>query len=285
MPPGSSPTRIDHYENFPVASWLCPPELRRPIASIYHFARTADDLADEGSHAPAQRLQALTDYRQALASLYSGEAGRIPLEWLQVFRHMAQAGAAHRLPHQLLDDLLQAFMQDVQFTRDQHIYADRAQLLAYCNWSANPVGRLLLHLYGVNDAQSLRQSDAICSALQLINFWQDLSQDIPRGRHYITHADRQRFGLDAQNIQSLTPTPQLGEFVADACSWTRALMHSGTPLIHRVPGRASWELRAVIQGGLMVLDHVEALGANAIAVRKKLGKRDWLRVSWRTLRM
>jgi squalene synthase HpnC len=282
----AAPPRVDHYENFPVASWLCPPELRRPIASIYHFARTADDLADEGEHSPEQRLQQLTHYRQALASLYTRDADfRIPFEWQQVFRHMAQAIATHRLPHTLLDDLLRAFMQDVQHTRDGRLYADREQLLAYCRWSANPVGRLLLHLYGVTDERALAQSDAICSALQLINFWQDLSQDIPRGRHYIPQTDRQRFGLSTPDVQARVPTPAMGAFVQDACEWTRTLMHSGADLVHTLPGRAGWELRAVVQGGLLVLDHVQALGAQAIHTRKKLGKRDGLRVLWRAVRM
>ena len=291
MAPGSTsapvaPLRVDHYENFPVASWLCPPELRRPITSIYHFARTADDLADEGDHGPEQRLDELTHYRQALSSLYTRDADfRVPFEWQQVFRHMAQAIASHRLPHTLLDDLLRAFMQDVQYTRDGRVYTNREQLLAYCRWSANPIGRLLLHLYGVHDERALAQSDAICSALQLINFWQDLSQDIPRGRHYIPQADRQRFGLSPLDIQARVPTPAMGAFVQDVCEWTRALMLSGAPLVHALPGRAGWELRAVVQGGLLVLDHVQAQGPAAIHARKKLGKRDWLRVGWRALRM
>ncbi len=285
-PAPAAPLRVDHYENFPVASWLCPPELRRPITSIYHFARTADDLADEGEHGPEQRLGQLTLYRQALSSLYTRDADfRVPFEWQQVFRHMAQAIATHSLPHTLLDDLLRAFMQDVQYTRDGRVYTDREQLLAYCRWSANPVGRLLLHLYGVTDERALAQSDAICSALQLINFWQDLSQDIPRGRHYIPQSDRQRFGLSPQDIQERVPTPAMGAFVQDVCDWTRELMMSGAPLVHTLPGRTGWELRAVVQGGLQVLDHVQEQGSAAIHARKKLGKRDWLRVGWRALRM
>ena len=291
MAPGSTsasapPLRVDHYENFPVASWLCPPELRRPITSIYHFARTADDLADEGDHSPEHRLDQLTHYRQALASLYTRDADfLVPFAWQQVFRHMGQAIAAHQLPHALLDDLLRAFMQDVQYTRDGRVYADREQLLAYCRWSANPVGRLLLHLYGVKDERALAQSDAICSALQLINFWQDLSQDIPRGRHYIPQSDRQRFGLSPLDIQARVPTPAMGAFVRDVCEWTRDLMLSGSELVHALPGRAGWELRAVVQGGLLVLEQVQAQGPNAIHARHKLGKRDWLRVAWRTVRM
>ena len=158
-----------HYENFPVASWLCPPRLRPPIAAIYHFARTADDIADEGSALPAQRLSDLAAYRQDLAAVASGQphSGR----WAPVFDTLAPQLHAWQLPEALLADLLSAFAQDVVFTRDGRAYADRAELLDYCRRSANPVGRLLLHLYGVQDTAALAESDAICSALQLINFW------------------------------------------------------------------------------------------------------------------
>lgn len=290
----SAPTAapITHYENFPVASWLCPPALRPPIASIYHFARTADDLADEGNFTAPERLAQLQRYRLRLEQASQSpqanplaQPAAIPSEWPEVFAPLAHAIATHQLPQALLDDLLKAFEQDVRYTAAQQRHTDRDSLLAYCNWSANPVGRLLLHLYGVNDATSLRQSDAICSALQLINFWQDLSQDIPRGRHYITLADQRQFGLSDADIQALRPSPAMGALVADLCRWTRELMTSGAPLVHTVPGRAGWELRAVVQGGLRMLDAVEALGAQAIAQRIKLRKSDWLHVAWRSIRM
>ncbi|ARU03903.1 squalene synthase HpnC [Comamonas serinivorans] len=300
-------TPIAHYENFPVASWLCPAALRPHVAAIYHFARTADDLADEGQASADERLAQLARYRHALDRLYPATQSppdgvchdsrfsnigndAIPPStfdstWPHIFEPLQRSVAAVALPQQPLADLLTAFEHDVANTRDARIPADREALLAYCRHSANPVGRLLLHLYGVHDAAALKQSDAICSALQLINFWQDLSQDIPRGRHYIPHADRQRFGLTPAEIDACVPSPAVGAFVADACRWTRALMQSGAPLVHCLPGRAGWELRAVVQGGLRMLDHVQALGPQAIAQRKKLGTPDWLRVAWRTLRM
>ena len=164
------PPAISHYENFPVASWLCPPDLRAPIAAIYHFARTADDLADEGDADPIQRLADLHAYR---AELDAACAQSEPLggRWTEVFIPLRHTVASHTLPAELLHALLDAFVQDVRKTRDGTGYADEAELLDYCRRSANPVGRLLLHLYGVGDAQSLAWSDAICSALQLINFW------------------------------------------------------------------------------------------------------------------
>jgi squalene synthase HpnC len=279
----AAPPRVDHYENFPVASWLCPPELRRPIASIYHFARTADDLADEGEHSPEQRLQQLTHYRQALASLYTRDADfRIPFEWQQVFRHMAQAIATHRLPHTLLDDLLRAFMQDVQHTRDGRLYADREQLLAYCRWSANPVGRLLLHLYGVTDERALAQSDAICSALQLINFWQDLRQDIPRGRYYLPQDRCDALGVDPR---ALDQTPKATILIAEQVQWTLGMMQEGAKLVKKVPGRAGWELRLVVQGGLRILDRIGMLHYATLQARPKLTAWDAPVMLWRALWM
>lgn len=182
MPATAAP--VTHYENFPVASLLCPPHLRAPIAALYAFARTADDIADEGDATPAQRLHDLVAYRAELAAVAAGAAPG--MRWATVFGPLQGVLRQHGLPAAPLDDLLSAFVQDVEKTRDGATYADRTALLDYCRRSANPVGRLLLHLYGVADAEALAQSDAICSALQLIRFWQDLSVDIPRGRHYLT---------------------------------------------------------------------------------------------------
>ncbi|HRB10799.1 MAG TPA: squalene/phytoene synthase family protein, partial [Ottowia sp.] len=164
--PGTSP----QAENFPVASWLCPPRLRPPIAAIYRFARTADDIADEGGATSAQRLADLAALRADLHAVAGGHAPSA--RWAPVFGALAAQMRAFALPAQPLDELLSAFAQDVAFTRDGAAYADMTQLLDYCRRSANPVGRLLLHLYGVTSAQALAESDAICSALQLINFWQ-----------------------------------------------------------------------------------------------------------------
>ena len=186
MPPSTAPTLAappTHYENFPVASWLCPPRLRPPIAAIYHFARTADVIADEGDAGPTPRLADLRDFRAELAVAARGTVDPAS-RWPDVFGPLAHAMRTFALPEALLADLLDAFAQDIAHTRDRRWYADRAGLLDYCRRSANPIGRLLLHLYGVDDAPSLERSDAICSALQLINFWQDPSVDLPRGRFY-----------------------------------------------------------------------------------------------------
>ncbi len=273
-----------------MASWLCPPHLRPPTAAIYHFARTADDIADEGDASPGQRLADLRAYREELAAAARGEVAPSS-RWPQVFGPLAHSIAQFKLPEQLLADLLSAFMQDIEKTRDGGTYADRAELLDYCRRSANPVGRLLLHLYGVNDAQALAQSDAICSALQLINFWQDPSVDLPRGRFYPPLADCARRGLTRESFKVFmplaeAPPPQEAiNLIAVESAWARELMAEGAPLVHRLPGRAGWELRFVVQGGLRILDKIEDLGFDTFSQRPKIGKADAPLLAWRALRM
>lgn len=279
-----------HYENFPVASWLCPPHLRPPIAAIYHFARTADDIADEGDATPDQRLAELAAYREELAAAARDEVSASS-RWPQVFGPLAHSIAQYALPEALLADLLSAFVQDIVKTRDRGTYADRAELLDYCRRSANPVGRLLLHLYGVNDAEALAQSDAICSALQLINFWQDPSVDLPRGRFYFPLTDCERRSLARENFKvfaplSNTPPPQEAiNLIAVVSFWARELMKEGAPLVHRLPGRAGWELRLVVQGGLRILDKIEDLGFDTFSQRPTIGKADAPRLLWKAMRM
>ena len=209
-----------HYENFPVASWLCPAPLRPAVAALYRFARTADDLADEGDADAGQRQADLQAYRADLDAILSGRAdsGR----WPGVFDSLAPLQRAHALPPQALHALLDAFEQDVRNPR----YADRNELLHYCERSANPIGRLLLHLYRVGDNLSLRQSDAICTSLQLINFWQDLGVDLPRDRVYLPLSDLQRHGLDGAIPASRT-MPRAARWCG-LVQWAGALMR-GAP--------------------------------------------------------
>jgi squalene synthase HpnC len=247
---------VDHYENFPVASWLCPPALRPPILSIYHFARTADDLADEGDASSETRLNDLAQYRSDLLRLWQDPNHRSQ-RWPEVFARLGQQHLQWRFPLSCLQDLLDAFVQDVEFTRSARRYADRAELLDYCRRSANPIGRLLLHLKGVDDAPSLALSDAVCSSLQLINFWQDLSVDVPRGRFYLPVNSTLEVELD----------------------FARQLMHQGAPLVHRLSGRLGWELRLVVQGGLRILD--KSLQVNTLKNRPVITKWDGLGMLWR----
>jgi len=273
---------VDHYENFPVASWLCPPRLRPAIGAIYWFARTADDLADEGSAPPHQRLDDLAAYRADLLAAVSG--GSPGPRWRDLWPPLQQAIEQHALPLQPLLDLLSAFQQDVLKTRDRAGYRDREELLEYCRRSANPVGRLLLHLYGITDADALAQSDRICTALQLVNFWQDLSQDLARGRRYLPDADCRAHDVDPA-APARAPREHRAALVAYECAWARRLMEEGSPLVHRVPGRAGWELRGVVQGGLRVLDRIAALGYDTFQVRPKLGPADLPVIGWRMVRM
>lgn len=274
---------ITHYENFPVASVLCPPRLRPPIAAIYHFARTADDIADEGDAPAQQRLDALSAFRADLLAVAAGQphGGR----WPQVFGPLQAMIRMHALPLPLLADLLDAFTQDVIKTRDRAGYADRAELLAYCRRSANPVGRLLLHLYGVSDETALRMSDQICTALQLINFWQDLSVDLPRGRFYLPAQDCARFGVTHEDLLARHQTPAATQLIASEVHQARALMQQGAALVHRLPGRAGWELRLVVQGGLRILDKIEALNFATLHTRPRLRAWDLPVLLWRSLRM
>ncbi|MBP6395627.1 MAG: squalene synthase HpnC [Giesbergeria sp.] len=272
MPPASAPLPVTHYENFPVASLLCPPALRAPIAAIYAFARTADDIADEGDASTAQRLQDLADYRADLHTIATGAAPSA--RWAKVFVPLAAILRSHQLPVPLLDDLLSAFAQDVAKTAAAAGYADRAELLDYCRRSANPVGRLLLHLYGVHTPQALAQSDAICTALQLINFWQDLSVDLPRGRFYLTDADCAAHGVQRADLLALCSTQQgtsqTTQLIAESAGWARASMTKGSQLVHQLPGRAGWELRLVVQGGLRILDKVDALRGASLHTRARI---------------
>lgn len=278
---------VGHYENFPVASLLCPPALRPAVMAIYHFARTADDIADEGTASAAERLAELAAYRACLASCVAGKATGTA-RWAPIFDPLQTAVQGHQLPPELLHDLLSAFEQDVHHTASGHRYAHLDELLAYCRLSANPVGRLLLHLYGVHDATALRQSDQICSALQLINFWQDISVDHARGRHYLPADGLARHGLQIDDFAATAGPVKRARcqvLVRQLCDDARTRMLAGTPLVHRVPGRAGWELRLVVQGGLCVLDAIAAIGYRSWEQRPTLRRRDLPRLAWRAWRM
>jgi hydroxysqualene synthase len=270
---------VDHYENFPVASFLCPPALRPAVVAIYHFARTADDLADEGPAEASQRLADLAAYRCDLRLIFAGQPPSA--RWANVFAPLALRMAEFQLPPEPLHALLDAFEQDVH----NPPYPDRAALLDYCRRSANPVGRLLLHLYGIDDALALRQSDAVCTALQLINFWQDLSVDGPRGRCYVPDTDRLAHAVLPQDLAAARDSAAGRRLVSALCAWARALMLEGAPLAVRVPGRAGWELRGVVAGGLRILQKIERMDHAALARRPTLTAADLPALAWHAMRM
>lgn len=244
---------VGHYENFPVASWLCPAALRPPIQAIYGFARTADDIADEGDAPASERQDLLAAYRAELLAVASG-APPGPA-WRHVFEPLARALSEHHLPLPLLLALLDAFEEDTRHSG----YESRADVLSYCSRSANPVGRLLLHLHGLDSEAQARRSDAVCTALQLVNFWQDLSVDVPRGRRYIPRADAARHGVSPADGIARPEAPAVRALVAEMVGWARGLMLEGAPLALEVPGRIGWELRLVVQGGLRILEKIEAM--------------------------
>ncbi len=267
---------VDHYENFPVASILLPRRLVPAVEAIYAFARGADDVADEGDATPAERLAALAAYEAALDEI---AAGRTPEDGM--FARLATVARAYQLDLQPLRDLLSAFRQDVITTR----YPDYPALLDYCRRSADPVGRLMLALYGVDGAANLRDADAICSALQLINFWQDVGIDIEKGRIYLPQEDLQRFGVTEDDIRAQRDNSAWRALMAFEVERARALMLSGAPLATRLPGRIGWELRLVIQGGLRILECIEHASYDVYRKRPQLGKPDYLRMAWRAVRM
>ncbi|MBU1425018.1 MAG: squalene synthase HpnC [Gammaproteobacteria bacterium] len=258
---------VDHYENFPVASILMPGRLRKPVAAIYHFARAADDIADEGEASDAERLRQLDDFRDELNHIAVGETPLLPL-----FKRLALEIGAHNLPLQPFHDLLNAFSQDVLKKR----YADYEELLDYCRRSANPVGNLLLHLYGEATPVNLAYSDAICTALQLINFWQDVAKDYAIGRIYLPQDDMTRFGISEE---------QIGKGIADE-AWrvlmkfevdrARALMLRGAPLGSILRGRIGLEMRMIIAGGLRILDKLQSSNYNMFERRPVLRPFDWV---------
>ena len=274
---------VNHYENFPVASWLCPPKLRAPIAAIYHFARTADDLADEGDAHAQERLADLYQYRADLLAVSGGQphSGR----WPQVFEPLAHAIRQFQLPIPLLQDLLNAFEQDIHYTAQQRRYATDEELLDYCKRSANPVGRLLLHLYGITDTVSLAQSDQICTALQLINFWQDVSVDVARQRWYPSQQAMAKFGVIDADLLPDSRSKAATQLIAAYATLTRDMMQKGSHLSCRISGRAGWELRLVVQGGLRILDKIDSMNHATWRTRPKLSAWDVPVMLWRALWM
>ena len=266
---------VDHNENFPVASLLLPRRLVPAVQAIYAFARSADDIADEGHATPDERLAALKDYEAALVHI---ELGKPPAEPL--WQRLAATIAAHDLPLRPFHDLLSAFRQDVTV----HRYATYDELLDYCRRSANPVGVLMLHLYGAATPENVRDSDAICTALQLINFWQDVAVDLQKERIYVPMEDLARFVISPAHLHDPAAHGKWRSLMRFEVQRTRALMLSGAPLAWRLPGRIGLELRMVVHGGLRILEAIEAVDYDVFRRRPTLARADWLKVFWRALR-
>ena len=265
---------IDHYENFPVASLLLPAALRKPVELIYRFARSADDFADEGTRPARERLMLLASYGDELRMIERGERSRVPL-----FQELAPVIKQHTLPLQLFHDLLSAFAQDVTKKR----YADYSEVLDYCRRSANPVGRLLLALYRAATPQNLRQADHICSALQIINFLQDIAIDHAAGRIYMPQNELARFSVDEGSIAAHKVTPAWCNFMTFQVNRTRQLLLDGAPLGRALKGRIGLEMRMIIAGGDRILTKIAGAGCDVFRRRPVLRAYDWPLMLLRTL--
>ena len=264
----------DHYENFPVASPLLPPKLRAPVRVIYAFARSADDLADEGDALPEARIAALTAYESELDLI---DAGQRPTT--DLFQQLSQTIKEHQLETKPLRDLLSAFRQDVVKTRYAHI----DELLDYCSRSANPVGRIMLALSEYHSPKLLNQSDAICTALQLINFLQDVAIDWEKSRIYLPQQDLSLFGVSEQQIAEGLCDHRWRALMQFQVERARSLMLQGAPLALNVGGRLGWELRFIVHGGLRILEKIEAVDYDVFRQRPILQPLDWLHLGWRAL--
>lgn len=265
---------IDHYENFPVASVLLPKRLRRPIELIYRFARTADDFADEGDDPPAKRLEKLEQYRQQLDIIERDGTSLTPL-----FRDLESVIRQYSLPISLFRDLLSAFSQDVV----KHRYADFSEVLDYCRRSANPVGRLLLHLYDAVDQTNLDYSDNICSSLQLINFLQDIESDYRRNRIYMPGDEMRKFGISESQIAASDASGNWPAFMSFQIERARNMLNSGAPLGSVLPGRIGLELRTIVCGGTRILEKLHAIRGDVFRHRPVLRSSDWAIMLYRSV--
>jgi squalene synthase HpnC len=265
-----------HYENFPVASKLMPSHLRPHVAAIYAFARTADDFADEPGRETPERLHLLNEWRR---HLHQPGAGSREPGADAIFLALHDTIDRFKLPLQLFDDLLDAFVQDIMATR----YSTWTEVLDYCRRSASPVGRLVLRLSGYQDDKLDRASDAVCTALQLTNFWQDLAIDWERGRLYVPEEIWRRHHADPSALDTKRMTPEWAAVLSECGARTRSLFLDGRPVCDGVSGRLRYELRATWLGGTRILDRLDRSGFDVFTARPKLGPADALVIAFETL--
>ncbi len=258
---------VNHYENFPVASILMPRRLRKPVAVIYHFARAADDIADEGVLSNEERLQRLDEFRAELARIADDTTPLTPL-----FINLGAEIREHALPMPPFHDLLDAFSQDVVKKR----YENFDDLLDYCRRSANPVGNLLLHLYEEATPVNIAYSDAICTSLQIINFWQDVAKDYAIGRIYLPQDELALYGVGEEQIAQGVSNDAWRELMKFQVDRARALMLTGKPLGSILTGRIGLEMRMIIAGGLRILSKLENAQYDMFHRRPVLKPFDWV---------
>ncbi len=259
--------QVDHYENFPVASILLPRRLRKPVAAIYHFARAADDIADEGESSDEERLNQLDAFRAELDRIASNETPKMPL-----FQNLSSEIKQYALPLQPFYDLLDAFSQDVVKKR----YENYAELFDYCRRSANPVGLLLLHLYGEATEINIAYSDAVCTSLQLINFWQDVAKDYAISRIYLPLDEMALFDVSESQIEEGIVDENFKNLMKFQTDRARELMLHGSPLGSILKGRIGIEMRMIIAGGMRILDKLKTADYDMYHRRPVLRPFDWV---------
>lgn len=252
----------DHYENFPVASLLLGRQKRAYVAAVYAFARAADDFADEGDDPPDRRLKKLDEWQQKLDACFEGKADH------PVFIALRETAARTGTPRELYRDLLRAFRMDVHKSH----FATFEELLEYCTYSANPVGRLVLHIFDGATRPACILSDSVCTGLQLANFVQDLSRDRRRGRLYIPLEDLDRFGYTEMTLDCAPESSRLGALVQVQVDRARAFLTGGAPLLGVAPRTLRFELALTVRGGLAILRAVERLGPQVIRRRPTLSR-------------
>jgi squalene synthase HpnC len=262
-----------HYENFPVASFFLPKQLRPYIAVIYAFARVADDFADEGRLSQSERLAALDHWQKQLDECYEGRADN------PIFVALTSVVREKNIPKGLLSDLLAAFRMDVTTFR----YRTYDDLLYYCRHSANPVGRLVLHIFDNVSEGNMHLSDSICTALQLANFWQDVSIDVRKGRLYIPLEDMDRFGYTESEFERPTFDERFRNLMKFEVERTRDLFGKGKPLLMLAPSNLRFELALTWHGGRRILQKIENAGYNVLTERPALNGADRIAILMKAL--
>jgi squalene synthase HpnC len=265
-----------HYENFTVATRLVPPRLRQHLANVYTFARWSDDLADEAVDANTAARE-LADWRRQLADCFAGRAEH------PVFIALADTARRTGLTMEPFADLVDAFTEDAAFDRTGTLvrYAARADVERYCRRSADPVGRIVLALEGCRDAALVAMSDSICTGLQLVNFWQDMSRDYHAGRVYLPREDMDRHGVTPGDLARPTASRSLVDLVRDEVAWARDRFAAGAPLAERAPSVLRPAIAMFVAGGRAVADAIERAGFDTLAVRPTVGRWTKLRLAAR----
>ncbi len=258
----------NHYENFPVISFLIPKDLQKHVAVIYWFARTADDIADEGNLSEEERLKQLKEFEDNFTSaLNNNPQNDFEIALINTINEK-------KLTTSLFYDLLEAFKQDVTKKR----YKDFDEVLDYCKHSANPVGSLILELFDIRNDECFELSDKICTALQLTNFWQDLASDFQKGRIYLPEDEMQKFGVNRKSFELKENSLNLQQLLRHNISRTEEMFNDGKGLLKHLKGKLKFEIAWTILGGESILKKIKKIDYNTINIRPKLSKVDFLKL-------